>query len=416
MDPERFLDGFSEAQRRSLVADIDCFVFDCDGVLWAGDRAIDGARELLHQLSGPVFAPPRSPVRAGTASAFTASSAVNFTSMNSNVAPSSITPPSPSSPRTFTVLDSATSPGSSTSKQVVFVTNNATKTKTAFEHKFQLLGFPAPKPNTLMSSGIATAAYLARKLKHGDKVYVVGEPGLHDMIRQVGLHTFGQEHASLGFKDFVSSKPERLLTNPDHVKAVVLSFCGNLSYFNIAYAATIVRYCPSDVLFVCTNRDQASPLVPGLLVPGGGACVAPIVVGAGREPLCMGKPSRDLALQIVEQVGVDPSRMLMVGDRLNTDMKFGKSVGMRTLLVLSGATSSEEAWACPKDHDSRPDFISSSVRGLLLKSANHYNAGSDGGSAAEGYAGDVSSAGETADESSRRPSAKRRKKNRNRYY
>ena len=407
-DEARHLDKFTEAQRRALHAEIDCFVFDCDGVLWAGDHAIEGARELLHQLSGPPMAPPRpasSPAR-------TASSRLNMAASSSSPTPSSHVASSsfPAAAATTTVPAAIRS----ISKQVIFVTNNATKTKTAFEHKFQQLGFPAPRPGTLMSSGIATAAFLTRKLKHGDKVYVVGEPGLHDTIRQAGLQTFGQEHSSLGFKDFVASNPKRLLSNPDQVKAVVLSFCGNLSYFNIAYATTLVRYCAPDVLFLCTNRDQASPLVPGLLVPGGGACVAPVVVGSGREPLCMGKPSKDLAQQIAEQCGVHPSRMLMVGDRLNTDMKFGKSVGMRTLLVLSGATSSDEAWACPEESDSCPDFIASSVEELVLKSLNYYG-GSDGGSGVEGYAGDVSSAGETADESSRPRANKRRRKDRNRY-
>lgn len=396
MDSKRFVDHFTEAQRRALRAEIDCFVFDCDGVLWAGDHAINGASELLHQLGQASAVLPKGNLNQQTSQMESPQAVSTASSANSMV----------SSSPSWTASIQTRPP-----KQVVFVTNNATKTKAAFEAKFQGLGFPLPKPGTMMSSGIATASYLESKLKHGDIVYVVGEPGLHETIRQAGLQTFGQEHSSLTFKDFISSDPKQLLSNPDLVKAVVLSFCGSLSYYQIAYASTLVRYCAKDILFVCTNLDQASPLTPGMLVPGGGACVAPIVVGSGREPLCMGKPSKVLAQQIVDKVKVDPSRMLMVGDRLNTDMKFGKSVGMRTLLVLSGATSSEEAWSCTDDEGTRPDFIATSVEKLVLK--NFVYAGSDVGSAAEGYAGDISSAGElTADESSR-PSAKRRRRSRN---
>ena len=54
-----------------------------------------------------------------------------------------------------------------------------------------------------------------------------------------------------------------------------VSFDGNFNYFKLAYAATLVRYNP-NLLFVATNKDQASPLIPGVLVPGGGSVVCSV--------------------------------------------------------------------------------------------------------------------------------------------
>ena len=53
----------------------------------------------------------------------------------------------------------------------------------------------------------------------------------------------------------------------------------------------------------------------------------------------------------------------MVGDRLDTDIEFGKNGGLKTLLVLSGVTREEELQRILKDtsSDKLPDFIASSL-------------------------------------------------------
>ena len=276
-------------------------------------------------------------------------------------------------------------------KKVVFVTNNATKTTSGFLEKFQSFQMPLPSPSSLMSAGIATARYLQKHLNKGDKVYVVGSEGLHTTLREHGMTTVGLDHVNLNFDDFAKLGPENVKQDKSY-KAVVVSFDGNFNYFKLAYAATLVRYNP-NLLFVATNKDQASPLIPGVLVPGGGSVVCSVETGAGREPLLLGKPSRELALEIVENCKLDPKRMCMVGDRLNTDMLFGKTVGMQTMLVLSGVTSSNEAWTIGPDDPQRPDVIASSIAALILKD----NRESDGG-----YEGDLSSGDMTGDEGKRR--------------
>ena len=67
--------------------------------------------------------------------------------------------------------------------------------------------------------------------------------------------------------------------------------------------------------------------------------VAAVKTACGREPLTVGKPNTPAFEYICRRWGVDsidPRRTLMIGDRVNTDVKFGRDHGLRTLLVLSG--------------------------------------------------------------------------------
>ena len=324
----RFIDQWKSERLQEWLKGIDGFVFDCDGVLWEGKVEIPNSGLFLHQVAA-------------------------------------------------------------LGKKVVFVTNNATKSTTDFLEKMQGFKMPLPPVQSFMSSGVATGRYLKRKLNKGDKVYVVGDPGLHTTLREYGMTTVGADHGGLNFKDFASIPVEQLKSDRGY-KAVVVSFDSNFNYFKLAYAAALVRYHPGKLLFLATNRDQASPLMPGILVPGGGSIVASVEVGAGQTPITLGKPSKNLAMEIVEMTKLNPSRMCMVGDRLNTDMLFGKSVGMQTLLVLSGVTTSNEVFNLSEDDPSRPDVIASSLSNLIIHKDSQES--EDGG-----YEGDLSS-GDTGDE------------------
>uniref|UniRef100_A0A8C9FLA3 Pyridoxal phosphatase n=1 Tax=Pavo cristatus TaxID=9049 RepID=A0A8C9FLA3_PAVCR len=73
---------------------------------------------------------------------------------------------------------------------------------------------------------------------------------------------------------------------------------------------------------------------------------------------------------IVERFGIDPSRTLMVGDRLETDILFGKNCGLSTILTLTGVSRLEEALAYMASDsaaakDMVPDYYVSSIADLI---------------------------------------------------
>ena len=63
----------------------------------------------------------------------------------------------------------------------------------------------------------------------------------------------------------------------------------------------------------------------------------------GREPLALGKPSQAMMTAIQGKFKLDRTRTCMVGDRLDTDIKFGIEGGLGgTLAVLTGVSKKEE--------------------------------------------------------------------------
>jgi ribonucleotide monophosphatase NagD (HAD superfamily) len=82
----------------------------------------------------------------------------------------------------------------------------------------------------------------------------------------------------------------------------------------------------------------------------------------GREPILVGKPAPLLVDYLVDKYRCERSRILMVGDRLDTDVLFGADHGLQTLLVLSGVTT--EAALLDESNDIRPDAYADSIADL----------------------------------------------------
>jgi ribonucleotide monophosphatase NagD (HAD superfamily) len=65
--------------------------------------------------------------------------------------------------------------------------------------------------------------------------------------------------------------------------------------------------------------------------------VGAIAGSTKREPITVGKPAEFMLDNIARAFGLQRQQICMVGDRLDTDILFGKNGGLTTCLVLSGA-------------------------------------------------------------------------------
>jgi 4-nitrophenyl phosphatase len=135
-----------------------------------------------------------------------------------------------------------------------------------------------------------------------------------------------------------------------NVSAVIVGVDRDISYEKIKIANRLIR---EGAEFIGTNPDKTYPTPEGL-APGAGSIIAAVAAAAEKEPVFVGKPGNILMdLSISKFNGTPKNNILMVGDRLETDIAAGQACGCRTALVLSGVTTREMAakWQ-PK-----PDYI-----------------------------------------------------------
>ena len=108
-----------------------------------------------------------------------------------------------------------------------------------------------------------------------------------------------------------------------------------------------------------TSRDPNLPM-PGGLWPGTGAILAAVETATGRTAEVGGKPERRM-FEMARGLIAGAERVAMVGDRIASDVEGGRRAGLATILVLSGATSREEA----ERADPPPDLVIDDLTGLL---------------------------------------------------
>jgi 4-nitrophenyl phosphatase len=222
--------------------------------------------------------------------------------------------------------------------RVAAATNNATKTVAEYVEKLHGFGvtFGAWQ---IVGSADATAAALASRLPQRGAVFVVGEGGVIEALLRHGFAA---------------------VTEPDNTTEVVAVVAGldrTLTYDKLRRAASDVR---RGIPFYGTNADVTFPTPEGL-IPGAGSIIAAIEAAAGVKPTVTGKPAPFMFELAAERLQLTRDDILVVGDRLETDIAGGQAFGARTALVLSGVSTPEQAYAWKP----RPDLIAEDLTHLV---------------------------------------------------
>jgi 4-nitrophenyl phosphatase len=204
--------------------------------------------------------------------------------------------------------------------RVSVATNNAMHSVEDYRLKLQGFGVMLQAAQ-IITSAEATAETLLAALPAGGPVYLVGEQGVKRALEQRGFE---------------------VISDPGHAAkyvAVVAGIDHELSYDRLYKASALIR---AGLPFYGTNPDPTFPTSAGL-VPGAGAVIAAIATASGKQPIVVGKPSPLLFETAARRMQLKASELLVVGDRLETDIKGGQAFAARTALVLSGVSSQADA-------------------------------------------------------------------------
>src|SRR5579871_5145173 len=209
----------------------------------------------------------------------------------------------------------------SRNKRIIFATNRSSGSRRTYAQKFVQLGISVDE-NEIFGSSYSAAIYLSRVVgfPKDKSVYVLGERGIVEELEAEGISYVGGT-SSDDRSHFEDRHFDELVSN-ENIGAVLCGLDYHITYKKMAKALTYLRQSP-DVLFLATNTDSTGPH-NGRVVPGAGATtVIPLQYASKRVATICGKPGSAMMDAIFARYELDRERTCMVGDRLDTDIKFG---------------------------------------------------------------------------------------------
>ena len=219
---------------------------------------------------------------------------------------------------------------------VAYATNNASRPPQDVAAHLTRLGIPSIADQVVTSAEIAVDL-LVEAVEAGASVLVVGGPGLRQAVTARGFRLVARAAESPA--------------------AVVQGFAPETSWLDLAEASYALQ---GGAVWVAANTDLTFPSEWGI-APGNGTLVAAVSVATGREPLVAGKPNPPILLAAARRTGAQ--HVLVVGDRLDSDIAGANAAGLGSALVLSGVTGAEMVATAPLGQ--RPDFVADDLLALV---------------------------------------------------
>ncbi|AMW16053.1 HAD-IIA family hydrolase [Glaesserella parasuis] len=195
-------------------------------------------------------------------------------------------------------------------KIVKFLSNNSSKSKQDYVSRLNELGIQCNVKDIILSTD-ATLRFLSEK--EIKRVYVLGTEKLKQSLIENGFKL-----------------------SEDDAEIVVIGYDTELTYSKLITASKLIN---KGIDYIATHKDIFCPTEFGP-IPDIGSFIQMLEMTTKVAPLkIFGKPDISMVELVAKELNIDKSDMLMIGDRLYTDILMAKNFAIDSVLVLSGDTT-----------------------------------------------------------------------------
>ena len=215
--------------------------------------------------------------------------------------------------------------------RVCFLSNNSSKSKASYVKKLKRFGIDSIEDDIILSTDGCIEHVLSIGWKNA---FFVGTNEMIEMFEKRGI-----------------------ISNDENPEVLILGYDTELTYEKLRKAALLLH---EGIPYLATHCDIVCPTPEGA-VPDIGSTMALIEKATGRTPeKIFGKPSVDMVQHIINETGVTPDEVFLVGDRLYTDFKMAQNIGCDFVCVLSGETDRNDL----ENYSDTPALIANSLSSL----------------------------------------------------
>ena len=219
-----------------------------------------------------------------------------------------------------------------------YITNNSTKSGRDYVEKFRNAFSLETTEDQFITSGFMTLRFLKKNFADR-KIFVLGTASFVAELRQNGL--------------CVTETAER------DIDCVVAAYDSELNYEKLVQVSRVLL--TTDAPFYATNPDLRCPVDFGFIPDCGSICNM-ITAATDKEPVYLGKPSREVVDLCLALSGFTREETLVVGDRLYTDIACGINGGVDSCVLFTGEARPEDM----KDTEYPATYEFPDVKELLL--------------------------------------------------